>query len=130
MTQEFFQELSRTTASDGIVIMNLYLIKASSPAAHQYLDSVVATLGTSFPLIYTIPLGDNFIIFASKRQLSVQDIHSILSGVNEKPGFEDLGEVVGYAMALGNVPAKSGAPILTDDNAPVEQYTHNILAES
>jgi spermidine synthase len=127
LTREFFQETALALAPDGAIVLNLYLISSQTKAAGQYLDAVIATLGTSFPSVYVVPLGDNTVIFASKRQLTQAETQSLIRSIGEKAGFGELTYVAQYANDRGYSASRHGL-VLTDDSAPVEQYTHRILA--
>ncbi len=96
---------------------------------YSLVDAVAATMRQVFPSVFVVdepdngsPLGNSLVV-ATRQPSTLADLRANL------PAFGDglLGQVA-LVMAGARVAAPpAGAPIFTDDRAPVEQVVHKLV---
>ena len=122
MTEEFFREVYAISAPDGVMVVNLFVIDASREAAQHYKEAVAATIGVSWPGVYLVRYGNNYLIYALKQDIGIEKVREKLMHTEGTM----LYNLANYAA--DNMEQSEGGFVFTDDFAPVEQYTHRILA--
>lgn len=131
MTKEFFEEMGRDLSPNGVVISNLITYSVGSGSG--LLKAEVQTLQTVFPQVYVFPTrgaqdsqAQNIILVATMndQRLTQEDLLSRVSTIlTPIPSLRD--HVGKYAEV-----DVSGAPVLTDDYAPVETLLNPITGQS
>jgi len=139
-TREFYREVATRLAPGGVVASNI--IAAVEGNGRAYFGATHKTLRSVFPFVYTFPviisstesLADrhNVILVAAREGLSPNaapvsraDVIERVRRLNGK--LEPFEQLAGYASAMLEVPPDvTGAPLLTDNYAPVDA----LLAEA
>jgi spermidine synthase len=124
MTYEFFELVEKRLKPGGIVISNL--ITPLSGDLATLFKSEYRTMSEFFPDIHVFPLGHtmlpgNVIIVASKEKHDIQEITERTTNSKYKEYLEKH-----YSSAIDI----SGASILTDDYAPVNNYINPLSGRS
>jgi len=122
LTKEFFENVRSVLSDDGAMVMNIY-----APAKKEIIEPVLATIANAFPSVYKIPISDNFVVLATKRKTSIEEVKEKIKNavVAEKA---DLNLANEYSLMNISIflPDKK-APIFTDDWAPVEPITYKMI---
>lgn len=137
VTKEFFQETRARMAPDGVLYVN------TAHVGHDYrlVQAFVNTISQVFPSVYTldVPTPDgnvssgktieNTLIFATARPTTLAGIEQRLAAA--VGGSNDLlGTVAGETAPLLHVAhAQPGGIVFTDDEAPVEQLTDQLILD-
>lgn len=123
LTQEFFQSVLAHLNEDGIMMMNIY-----APGKHELLQPVLATIASVFLSVYSVPVyGQNFVVIASRSPLDEQEIKDRVSRAqaNISP---DLKSASDYFLEYAEkYQSDKKTPIFTDDWAPVEAITYQMI---
>jgi spermidine synthase len=131
MTDEFFKVLANHLAANGTVISNL--IAATTGDNSKLLYAETNTMHLTFPNVYLFPImgasdtsTQNVIILATLEANSLtesdfQHLADITSVVKIPSLKEDVSNFV--------IPNQNGAPILTDNYAPVETLLNPMTGE-
>lgn len=125
-TVEFFTLVRARLAADGVVAVNVGRTRTD----YSLVDALAATMQTVFPSVYIMdepaddsPLGNSLVV-ATARPTTLADLQANL------PRFDQplLAEVAHRAAPQAR-PATPppGAPVFTDDRAPVEQVVHALV---
>ena len=120
LTAEFFTAARARLAPSGLLSMNVY-----APGGDRTLaEAVVATLATVFPTVLELQVEEERVLIAFREPTSLDAVRALLASP-ELPG--ELQPVArGTAAALRrSVPG--GANVLTDDRAPVEPLTRQMI---
>ena len=117
-TQEFFQEVDAHLNSGGTVMINVGMVPGDTHLA----DAISATMRSVFPSVYSFPAGSfNRELVATKEQSAVTDLAGRKSLL--PPSISGLADQV-----LGGLTeVQPGGTILTDDKAPVEWLTDQMI---
>lgn len=135
ITQEFFTEVRRVLAPDGVMVINVIsAVEDSAPAGALYRAATV-TLETVFPQVYVFPRslrderqGSNIIMVAlpqAGERRRRRDLIATLTQMQSPAGHHGVAirreRLREYVYNLVE-PAKSfpEAPVLTDDYAPTD----------
>ncbi len=119
-TVEFTRQVRTLLKENGIYLLNMIDMQASG----AFLSAVAATCQEVFPYVYVFNTGrpafirDTFIVVCANRPLNLADIPE---RVKTKHAY--VGELLAVST-VGNLIARHGRLLLTDDYAPVE----NLLA--
>jgi spermidine synthase len=125
-TVEFFALARERLAEDGVAAVNV----GRTQTDNSLVDAIAATMRQVFPSVYVMeePSGDsplgNTLVIATKQPTTLADFRANL------PAFDHplLVEVARRAAPQAAVAAPpAGAPIFTDDCAPVEQVVHALV---
>jgi spermidine synthase len=125
-TVEFFQLARDHLAEDGVVAVNVGRTKTDN----SLVDAIAATMARVFPSVYVVdepaegsPLG-NTLVVGTRRPTTLDDFRANL------PRFDHplMAEVArGAAPQARPADPPPGAPVFTDDRAPVEQVVHRLV---
>lgn len=118
-------------APDGVLAINV----GRTDTNYALVDALAATLAQVFPAVYAIdepgPPGTlaNTLVIAATQPVSPADVRAKLTGLGaDMPAeFRAFAQSAGAQIRLVDVPP--GAPIFTDDKAPVEQVVHGIILD-
>jgi spermidine synthase len=117
VTEECFRLARARMSDDALLMMNVFDRSADSAVLHR----LAATLRRVFPSVMAGRTeAGNFMLFAFTRIPSANRLafHS--------PVLPSTGGV--QKLALSEVPVTDGAPVFTDDLAPIEEMTRRMLA--
>lgn len=117
-TREFFQEASEHLTEDGVVMINVGKV----PGDDDLASAIAATMRSVYPAVYSFPAGSfNQMLVATARDSGPGD----LEGRAQKMPPE-VGALA--SKALDNLEVvEPGGTILTDDRAPVEWLTDQMI---
>jgi spermidine synthase len=117
VTEECFRLARARMSDDALLMMNVY-DRSADAALRQRLG---ATLRRVFPSVLVGRTGaGNFMLFAFTRVPSAERLANGQASLRSKAGVR--------ALALRDVPVAEGAPVFTDDLAPIEEMTRRMLA--
>lgn len=127
-TKEFFQETRARMAPDGVLFVN------AAHVGHDYrlVQAFVNTISQVFPSVYTLDVPSvgaisNTLIYATMRPTTLTDIEARLA---RAPVGTSLGTVATETGPLIKVAhAQPGGIVFTDDEAPVEQITDQLIID-
>lgn len=124
-TVEFFQIVYDHLAEDGVLAINV----GHSPIDRSLIDGLFGTIQTIFPSVYVMDVPDTFnsIIYATVQPTEISNLYAnydILdrSGMAHPILIEALQRVILYQQ-----PAPENTIIFTDDRAPVEWITNQMV---
>lgn len=122
-TQEFFQEIRAHLSPTGVLCLN------TGHTSHDYrlVQAFVNTLATVFPSVYVfnVPNTFNTEIMATMAPTSLATFRTNLGQLVNDPVMGTVAnEVVPVAQAAR---AQPGGIVFTDDQAPVEELTDQLL---
>ena len=125
-TVEFF-ELARTRlAANGVLAVNV----GRTGSDYSLVDAIAATMQAVFPSVYIMdePNNDsqlgNTLVVATVQSTSLADLRANLPRFNQPLLAEVARRAAPQARPAQPAP---GAPIFTDDCAPVEQVVHGLV---
>ena len=128
VTAETFARIREVLHDDGVMVMNVY----DGAASQRLLRSVERTIHESFPSVFVIDAGlRNHVVFAFPRETSMEDIQARLMRDLDAEGMprEAAQFVHKEREDFDPVTIDETAPIFTDDLAPVEQITRQMIEE-
>jgi spermidine synthase/thioredoxin-like negative regulator of GroEL len=114
-TKEFNDDIATVLKDDGVYILNVIDVCRDS----RFLRSVVGTFQKTFPYVYILAEvvscyeGGNFVVVGAKRKLD-------LEGINQHETIKNLTLWISTDAEIKQLEEKTGAVVLTDDYAPVE----------
>jgi spermidine synthase len=127
-TREFFQIVYEHLAEDGVMVINVGRL----PNDRRMVDALAGTIQSVFPSIYIVDIPDtlNTLIYASHRQTQEGNLADNLEWLRQQPQTNPL-LLSALDLAASNLqPLPHTTPqILTDDLAPVEQITNQMIID-
>jgi len=125
ITREFFQVVYQHLADDGVMTINV----GRSPNDRSLINALSSTILTVFPNIYIIDIPNSFnsIIFATARPTQVSNLFKNYTYLKSSPGTAPL-LLQSMELALSSLqPAPAAGEVFTDDRAPIEWITNNMV---
>jgi spermidine synthase len=121
-TVEFFSELRDHLADDGVLTLNT----GHTRTDFRLVQAFVNTLSQVFPSVYVflVPGTFNAEIMATKHPSSLTTLRQNLHAL---PPDSLLGQVAQEVLPQASVGRPDGGVVFTDDRAPVEQLTNDLL---
>jgi len=117
VTEECFRLARARMSDDALLMMNVFDRSADSALLHR----LAATLRRVFPSVMAGQTdGGNFMLFAFTRMPSADRLAYHSPALSSTRGVKQL--------ALREVSIPAGAPVFTDDLAPIEEMTRRMLA--
>lgn len=126
-TKEFFQETRAHMAPDGVVVLNTSHINNDYRLVHAFVN----TLRQVFPSVYTIdvPHSLNTEVIATVHPTTLAEVEANLNR-EAQSGASPLATAAGEAAPLVRAAqAQQGGVVFTDDQAPVEQITDQLIID-
>jgi spermidine synthase len=124
-TREFFQIAADHLKPDGALAINV----GRAPGDRRLIDGLSTTIGTLFTSIYVMDIPDTFnsIVYATLQPTSEQDLQANLVTLLSDPDVNAL-LINSIAATLDNLqPAPEHTIVFTDDLAPIEWMTNNLI---
>jgi spermidine synthase len=118
-TREFMQELRDHLTPDGVIAINVGRTRTD----YQMVDAMAKTAAEVFPSVHVIDVAGSFnsIVYATNQPTSLENLHANLGAMPEP--VRDVAE-----KALARMrPLNPTALTFTDDRAPVERLTNEIM---
>ena len=117
-TREFFQEASDHLTDRGVVMINV----GKTPGDSAVADAIAATMRDVFPSVFTFETGGfNQLIVATRSPVQAGDLSARTGAM--PPDISRLARLA----SLGMDEVQPGGTILTDDKAPVEWLTDQMI---
>jgi spermidine synthase len=122
ITEEFFEQLRSRMADDGLLMMNVY----DTSRSHELMMATGATLRRVFSSVEVISRPDgNQIVLAFAREKTVAEVRERLGEVRGEQAFQALAREA--AVRVVDLLPAQGTTVFTDDHAPVEEMTRQML---
>jgi spermidine synthase len=125
ITREFFQMVYQHLANDGVMTINV----GRSPKDRSLINALSSTILTVFPNVYIIDIPNSFnsIIFATAKPTQVTNLFKNYRYLKDNPGTAPL-LLESMEVALSSLqPAAQPGEVFTDDRAPIEWITNNMV---
>jgi spermidine synthase len=124
-TREFFQVVKDHLSENGVVAINV----GRAPKDRDLIDAMVGTMGSVFPSIHVLDIPGTFntIIYATVKPTSYQNLNDNLVMLM---GRDDIHPLLLEALkitALYIQPTPASQTVFTDDLAPIEWITNNMV---
>jgi len=124
-TQEFFQIAHNHLTDDGVLAINV----GRAPGDRSLINGLATTIATIFPSIHImdIPNTLNSIVYASVQPTSADDL------IRNYNAFSTGGDVhplllTAMSSTIVNIqPGYESTQVFTDDKAPIEWLTNNLI---
>ena len=124
-TREFFTIVRQHLTPDGVATINV----GRAPEDRILIDTLAATARTVFPSVHVVDLPNTFnsVIFATVQATTSENLLLNQSALRARSGVHPL-LLSAMQTAVKNLqPAPSPAQIYTDDLAPIELITNNMV---
>ena len=124
-TQEFFQIVRQHLSEDGVMVINV----GRGPSDRRLIDALASTIRSVFPSIHVVdvPQTLNSIIFASVQPTTDENLKQNLAYLESLDGVNPLLLETTKTAAANLQPPPAAGPIFTDDLAPVEWITNDMI---
>jgi spermidine synthase len=124
-TIEFFQIVKEHLTTNGVVAINV----GRAPDDRQLIEVIATTLQKIFPSVYVMDVPESFnsIIYATLMPTSVENLHLNLFDLLDRQDIHPLLTDAMTITALNLQPTLASAMVFTDDLAPVEWITNNMV---
>lgn len=124
-TLEFFELVHERLSEQGAVGINV----GRAPGDRRLIDGIVTTLGQVFPSVYVMDVPDTFnsIIFATRQATTTDNLFVNLFELSERDNVHPLLIESLQLTALNLQPLPEQGTLFTDDLAPIEWITNNMV---
>ncbi|MGW8142924.1 MAG: spermidine synthase [Anaerolineales bacterium] len=124
-TREYFQIVHDRLTDEGAVGINV----GRAPGDRRLIDALVVTLKEVFPSVYVMDVPETFnsIIYATKQPTNEENLFVNLFELTENPDVHPLLIEAMKVTALNMQPVPESGVIFTDDLAPIEWITNNMV---
>lgn len=124
-TREFFQSVRDHLTSDGVLVINV----GRAPQDRRLIEALSSTILSVFPSIHVVDVPNSFnsIIFATAQPTQNENFFSNLAYLLGLDAMDPLLIETAKAAAVNLQPAPAPGPIFTDDRAPVEWITNDMI---
>jgi spermidine synthase len=121
-TREFFEQIRAHMSPTGVLTLNT----GHTQTDHRLVQAFINTLSTVFPSVYVfnVPGTINTEIMATRQPTSLEDFRANLSRFGSNT---TMGQVASEVLPVADVGHSDGGMVFTDDKAPVEQITDQLL---
>ncbi|MHB1390280.1 MAG: spermidine synthase [Thermoleophilia bacterium] len=117
-TREFFQEVRDHLTADGSIMINV----AHVPGDEALVEAIGATMRDVFPSVYSFPAASfNRLLVATREPSRASDIDRRLAAMPSRV------QPLARKMSASLTEVQPGGRILTDDKAPVEWLTDQMI---
>jgi predicted membrane-bound spermidine synthase len=124
-TQEFFQIVYDHLTEDGVLAINV----GRAPEDRQLIDGLVGTIQTVFPSVYVMDIPDTFnsMIYATVNPTSIENLYQNFLYLYARGDVHPLLLDAIQRVVVFQQPAPHSEMVFTDDRAPVEWITNNMI---
>lgn len=124
-TQEFFQIVRDHLTEDGVLVINI----GRAPNDRRLIDTLGSTIGTIFPSIYVmdVPGSFNSILFATVQPTRVENLGANFAALQQSGTAHPLLLETMQTTVTNLAPPPKKAQVFTDDLAPIEWITNNLI---
>ncbi len=124
-TREFFQLAADHLTEDGVLAINV----GRAPDDRRLVDALGTTLNAVFPTVHVsdVPNSLNTILYATMQPTTPQNLVLNWDALSRTPGvhpllLDSLATTISYYQ-----PAYTPSIVFTDDKAPIEWMTNNLI---
>lgn len=119
-TREFMQELRAHLTSDGVIAINVGRTRTD----YQMVDAMARTAAGVFPSVYVVDVLGSFnsIVYATNQPTALENLRANLSAMPHELLRKTAAQALTAVRALN-----PEALVFTDDHAPVERLTNEIM---
>jgi spermidine synthase len=124
-TQEFFQIAADHLTDQGVLVINVGRV----PGDRRLIDGLATTIATIFPSVYVmdIPGTFNSMLYATLQPTDAADLDRNLLALSMRADAPPL-LLESISLAWANLqPAPQHTTVFTDDLAPIEWITNNMI---
>lgn len=124
-TQEFFQIVHEHLQKDGVLAVNV----GRAPDDRRLIDGLVGTLKSVFATIYVMDVPNTFnsIIYATVQPTVLENLYGNLVYLDNRNDIHPLLIEALKITAVNIVPTPESNTVYTDDLAPIEWITNNMV---
>jgi predicted membrane-bound spermidine synthase len=124
-TREFFQLVSDRLAEDGVMTINI----GRGPDDRRMIDALVGTISSVFPSVHVmdVPGSFNSVVYATRKTTSIDYLYANLNEILKDEQAHPLLRESLFRAVYYHQPTPSGETVFTDDLAPVEWLTNNMV---
>jgi hypothetical protein len=124
-TQVFFRIAYAHLKGDGVLAINV----GRAPGDRSLIDGLATTIATVFPSIHIMDLPDSFnsIVYASKQPTSKEDLMRNFNVLSTRGDVHPLLLTAMSSTILHLQPGYETTQVFTDDKAPIEWMTNNLI---
>ena len=124
-TQEFFQIVNDHLTEDGVMVINV----GQSPNDRRLVDALAGTISTVFPSVYVMDVPDSFnsMIYATTQPTKIQNLYDNLLYLYTREDVHPMLIESIQRVVLNQQPKPESRIVFTDDWAPVEWITNNMV---
>jgi spermidine synthase len=124
-TQEFFTIARDHLTSDGVLAINI----GRSPSDRLLIDALGTTIGSVFPSIYVMDIPDTFnsVLFATVQPTRKENLAENLAALSSRKDINPLLVDTMRVTLVSLQPAPVKTEVFTDDKAPIEWLTNNLV---
>lgn len=124
-TREFFQTAVEHLSEDGVLVINV----GRAPNDRRLIADLAATIGTLLPSVHVMDIPNTFnsMVFATRQPSNVTNLYRNYQALVESPAAPRL-LVEATSVTVANMqPAPQDGMVFTDDLAPIEWITNNMI---
>lgn len=124
-TVEFFQIVYDHLEDDGALAINV----GRAPGDRSLIDGLATTIHAVFPTVYVMDIPNTFnsIVYATRQPTSALDLYANYERLSA-PGEAHPVLVTAISAAIANLqPGYARTQVFTDDRAPIEWLTNNLI---
>ena len=124
-TLEYFQIVSNRLTDKGAVAINV----GRAPGDRRLIDALVVTLMEVFPSVYVMDVPETFnsVIYATKQTTTEEYLYANLFEMSQTRDVHPLLIEAMKITALNFQPISEPGTVFTDDLAPIEWITNNMV---
>jgi predicted membrane-bound spermidine synthase len=126
-TKEFFEIVHDHLTEDGVMVINI----GRSPTDRRLIDGLAGTIQAVFPSIYVMDVPESFntILYASVQQTEITNLYKNLEHLTASEGVNPILLDAIQRMIVFQQPSPENNIVFTDDWAPIEWITNNMVLE-
>jgi spermidine synthase len=124
-TLEFFQNVQDHLTENGSLTINV----GRAPGDRRLIDIMVGTLQMVYPSVYVMDVPDTFnsIIYATMQPTSADNLYINFIDLSDRADVHPLLIESLQIAALNLQPTPQSTTVFTDDLAPIEWITNNMV---
>jgi spermidine synthase len=124
-TKEFFQIVHQHLSQDGVLVINV----GRAPNDRRLINALSSTIRTVFPSIYVIDIPNTFnsILYATVKPTNSNNLLENFVYLTRQGKMPTLLQQAMAVAAENLQPTPPPAQVFTDDKAPVEWITNNMI---
>lgn len=124
-TREFFQQALEHLTEDGVLVINV----GRAPNDRRLIADLAATIGSLLPSVHVMDIPNTFnsMVFATRQPSDVTNLYHNYQALVESPTAPRLLLEAASVTVANMQPAPQGGMVFTDDLAPIEWITNNMI---